>query len=121
MIILHCFFALFPLAVAPPASAAVINLAASANGGVASRSSTYLGDTATLGPQWANDGDTNGNYTGLGHIQPTGNETNPSLLVSFNGAYGITELNAFNRTDTCADLATPLRSELLLSNAPVFP
>ena len=95
------------------ACAAPINVAASVNGGVASQSSTYQGDTANFGPQWAIDGDTNGNWLALGHIQHTANEPGAWLRVDFNQPYLISSFLLFNRTDCCAARANEYYIELI--------
>ncbi|MBZ2186326.1 MAG: PEP-CTERM sorting domain-containing protein [Bryobacter sp.] len=114
------FFAFIVLLAALPASAALINVAASANGGVASQSSTASGDTAMFGPQWVNDGDPSGNYMILGHIQHTEEEQDPWVQVLFNQTYSIQAFTLYNRQDCCQDRAKNTRFELLLGATSVW-
>jgi len=114
------FFAFIVLLAALPASAALINVAASANGGVASQSSTASGDTAMFGPQWVNDGDPSGNYMILGHIQHTEEEQDPWVQVLFNQTYSIQSFTLYNRQDCCQDRANNTRFELLLGATSVW-
>ncbi|MFN7542746.1 MAG: hypothetical protein ACK5TN_08135 [Acidobacteriota bacterium] len=108
------FFAFIVLLAALPASAALINVAASANGGVASQSSTASGDTAMFGPQWVNDGDPSGNYMILGHIQHTEEEQDPWVQVLFNQTYTIQSFTLYNRQDCCQNRAEKIRMEFFL-------
>jgi hypothetical protein len=99
------------LLAAAPADAALINVAASANGGVASQSSTLNGNSGTWGAQWVNDGQLTGN------LQHTDLELAPWVQVSFNSTYAIEQVVLFNRIDCCQDRASPLRLEFFRGNA----
>jgi hypothetical protein len=103
--------ALTLLLAASPADAAVINVAASANGGVASQSSTLDGNGGTWGAQWVNDGQLTGN------LQHTDLELQPWVQVSFNWVYAIERVVLFNRIDCCQDRASPLQLQLFRGDA----
>ena len=78
---------------------AQINVAASTNGGVASKSSAYFYQgTEYYFASFGNDGDrasANGTHDSL----TSGTETNPWFEVTFASAYDISSINLFRRTD----------------------
>ena len=75
-----------------------INVAASANGGVATQSSTDFGGPASR----ANDGNTDGTYNN-GSVSHTAFEKGAWWQVNFNSPYLIDSITIFNRTDCCQE------------------
>ena len=96
------FFLLASLIVLPATLPATpINVAASANGGVASQSSDFQA-IAFFGPQLAIDGNTDGyRWPNTGTIQHTNREIQPWWQVMFNAEYVIGSVTIYNRLDIC--------------------
>jgi hypothetical protein len=103
--------ALTLLVAASPSHAALINVAGSANGGVASQSSTFGNNDGMWGAQWVNDGMLTGN------LQHTDLELQPFVQISFNSTHAIQQVVLFNRMDCCQDRASPLMLQLFRGNA----
>jgi PEP-CTERM motif len=98
-----------------PLFGATIDVAASANGGVATQSSTYA-DPSMFGPSFAIDGNTDGYRIGPGHagtLQHTGFESGAWWQVIFNADYLLSSVTIYNRLDCCSDRINPFSVFLL--------
>ena len=94
-----------------PVIAAAINVAATANGGIASQSSSYGFGT---GPQLAIDGNTNGfRYGNSSNIQHTDFGLHASWQVMFQADYSLSSVTIYNRLDCCSDRINPFSVFLL--------
>jgi len=96
---------LVALVVVTGAHASPIDVAASANGGVAAQSST-LGWGIWAYAWRANDGNTDGNYND-GSVSSTNDDYHAWWDVTFNNDYLISEIDVFNRTDCCQSRLDP--------------
>ena len=89
----------------PPSPAGAVNVAAQANGGVATASSAYAGYPAAA----VNNGDRRGLSwgSGGGWNDATGNNWPDAVQIDFNGAKGITEIDVFTIQDAYANPQEP--------------
>jgi hypothetical protein len=97
-------------------SMAQMNVAASANGGVASQSSVYTPDnTAEKG----NDGNRDGRYDSLSMMH-TQYESEAWYKVNFATPTTISQVNVFNRTDSFSERLSPFTVSLSLNGNVVW-
>ena len=107
MILQRVFGTLSALAFAASCFAGSVNVALSANGGVASQSSLYSdGGLVALVASNCNDGSTGGNIS-LGEGCHTNSDVNAWWQVTFGADSYITSVEVFNRTDCCFDRINP--------------
>ncbi len=95
-----------------PVGANAANLALSANGGVASQSST-LDFTIPGTASKAIDGNVSGDYF-AGSVTATNADLGAWWQVDLAGIGSISDVVVFNRTDCCGDRLSPFNLELLL-------
>jgi hypothetical protein len=106
-----CVLAILVAGIVPIASAIPINVAASANGGVA----TQIDDWSSNAPASdAIDGNTDGNWGG-DSVSHTNAHQGAWWQVVFTQQYIISQIEIFNRTDCCQDRINPF-SVLLYTN-----
>ncbi|RYG30833.1 PEP-CTERM sorting domain-containing protein [bacterium] len=96
---------------------AQVDVAASANGGIASQSSDYSSISTA---DKANDGDRQGNYSAANNIAHTGFESGAFWESSFATAAAIDTVNVFNRTDGFGERINPFNVILYLGLTEVY-
>jgi hypothetical protein len=109
---------LAPVCLADSVPGIAYDVAASANGGVATESSQLVGWNG--GPaNLANDGNTDGNYYD-GSVAHTQNEANPWWTVQIKTSYDISSITIWNRTDCCSDRLSPFTVTLFEGGSVVW-
>lgn len=93
------------------------NVAASANGGLASQSSDYAGGSTA---DRANDGDRQGNYFAANGIAHTNFEAGAWWDSEFAAASSIATINVFNRTDSFGGRIEPFNVILYFGATEVY-